>query len=78
MVPVFLIITGVSSLVLVVMVIGLVRHVSGLGRSLASFQREIEPVMADIRQDAETARLRMERAAEAAETLRPSDPRPPR
>ncbi|MCA1726551.1 MAG: hypothetical protein LC722_02515 [Actinobacteria bacterium] len=74
----FLIISGVSSLILVVMVVGLGRHVRVLGGSLQRFREEIEPVMTGIRADAETARVRLESAAEAAEAIRPSEPRGPR
>jgi hypothetical protein len=67
--PVFFIVTGVSSLILIVMVVGLVRHVRVLAGSLKTFQQEIEPVVAQIREGAETARARLESAAEEAERL---------
>lgn len=67
---VFFIISGVSSLILVVMVIGLVRHAKVLAGSLVQFQREMQPVMTEIRTQAEQARTRMEAATEQAERLR--------
>ena len=69
MLPVFFIITGVSSLILIVMVVGLVRHVRVLAGSLKAFQQELEPVVAQIREGAEAARVRLESAAEEAERL---------
>jgi hypothetical protein len=74
----FLIITGVSSLVLVVMVVGLVRHVRLLGGSLQKFREDVEPVVTGIRADAERARSRLENAAEAAQGLREPETRPRR
>jgi hypothetical protein len=67
--PVFFIISGVSSLILVVMVVGLVRHVRVLAGSLQAFRQEVEPVMAEIREGAEAARTRLEAATEEAERL---------
>jgi hypothetical protein len=69
----FLIISGVSSLILVVMVIGLARHVRVLGGSIRAFREEIEPVVAELREGAELARERLEAAAGAAEELRTPD-----
>ncbi len=67
--PVFFIISGVSSLILVVMVVGLARHVRVLAGSLQAFRQEVEPVMADIREGAEAARTRLETATAEAERL---------
>jgi hypothetical protein len=69
----FLIISGVSSLILVVMVIALARHVRILGGSIRAFREEIEPVVAELREGAETARERLESAAASAEELRPEE-----
>jgi isochorismate hydrolase len=69
--PIFLIVSGVSSLILVVMVVGLVRHVRVLAGSLQAFQREIQPVMTEIRTEAERARVHLEEASASAEGLRP-------
>lgn len=75
MLPAFLIITGVSSLILVVLVVGLVKHVRLLATSLQRFRQDVEPVMTGIRADAEQARVRLEGAAEAAQSLREPDAR---
>lgn len=69
----FLLISGVSSLILVVMVIGLARHVRVLSSSIQAFREDIEPVVADLRAGAELARERLEAAAQAAEELRTPD-----
>ncbi|MEX2457453.1 MAG: hypothetical protein WD770_00530, partial [Actinomycetota bacterium] len=69
----FLIISGVSSLILVVMVIGLARHVRVLAGSIRTFREEIQPVVAELREGAELARGRLEAAAGAAEDLRTPD-----
>ena len=77
MIP-FLVISGVSSLILVVMVVALARHVRLLAGSIRAFQKDVQPVIARLRSEAEQARTRMDRAAESVERLRPSDPRRPR
>jgi predicted nucleic-acid-binding protein len=76
--PVFFLITGVASLVLVVMVVALVRHVRVLAGSLRQFQEEVEPVVETIRSDTERARDRLEAAGRAAEALREPSERGPR
>ena len=73
----FAIISGIASLVLVVLVVALVRHIRLLAGSLAQFRRETEPVLGQLRRDAEVMRERLEAASRAAAELRP-DERAPR
>jgi predicted PurR-regulated permease PerM len=45
--------------ILVVLVMSLVRQVAGLAASLGEFQRELQPVLEQIRRDADRAGVRL-------------------
>jgi hypothetical protein len=47
--------------VLSVVMVGLVRQVSRLSRSISQFNREVQPVLLEMQRDAEQARERAER-----------------
>lgn len=75
----FLVISGVSTLILVVMVVALARHVKLLAATLGQFQREVEPVLGELRAGAEQAQQRLESAAASAQELqRAAEPGGPR
>jgi predicted Holliday junction resolvase-like endonuclease len=60
-VAVFLIVGVCTLVILAAIVLGLINHVRLLGRSLAAFQRETEPILQEIRAGAVAAQAAAER-----------------
>jgi len=50
--------------ILLVLVVGLIRHVKLLGESLARMQKEIQPVLEEIQRGSSEAQTRIDRLAE--------------
>jgi hypothetical protein len=58
---VWIIVGLVSTLAIVIVLVGLVRHVFLLGRTLRRFQEEVQPIAADIAAEGERASSRAAR-----------------